>query len=141
MLDSGADPHPALDLAVDFDQQFPGISVILVSERGPEIGLEAMRAGIRDILDPASDVSDIRQMLDRAGDAAQARTVQPERRGRRDRTQPGGGRSGDQRRLPQRGRRARPPWPPTWPSGWRSPAATRPFWWTSISSSATWRQR
>ena len=79
VLDSGEDPQPALELAVDFSQQFPGISVILVSERGPEIGLEAMRAGIRDILDPASAVSDIRQMLDRAGAAAQARAVQPER--------------------------------------------------------------
>jgi pilus assembly protein CpaE len=63
---------------VDFNQHFPGISVVLVSERGPEIGLDAMRAGIRDILDPASDVPDIRQMLERAGAAAQARTVQPE---------------------------------------------------------------
>jgi len=78
VLDSGADPQPALALAVDFHQQYPGISVILVSERGVEIGLEAMRAGVCDILHPASDVSDIRQMISRAGDAAQARTVQPE---------------------------------------------------------------
>jgi len=77
VLDSGVDPQPALDLAVDFHQQYPGISVILVSERGLEIGLEAMRAGIRDILDPASNVSDIRQMLGRAGEAARAHTVQP----------------------------------------------------------------
>lgn len=77
VLDSGADPQPALELAVDFHQQDPGISVILVSERGLEFGLEAMRAGVRDILHPQSDVPDIRQMLQRAADAAQARAAQP----------------------------------------------------------------
>jgi len=79
VLDSGADPQPALELAVDFHQQCPGTSVILVSEHGLEIGLEAMRAGVQDILHPESDMPDIRQMLQRAGDAAQARAVQPER--------------------------------------------------------------
>jgi pilus assembly protein CpaE len=78
VLDSGPDPKPALELAKGFDQQCPGISVILVSEAGPEIGLEAMRAGIRDILHPASNVSDIRPVLERAGDAAQARALKPE---------------------------------------------------------------
>ena len=55
VLDSGLDPQPALELAANFDQQCPGISVILVSELGLEIGLEAMRAGIRDILHPGSE--------------------------------------------------------------------------------------
>ena len=103
VLDSGADPQPALDLAVDFDQQCPGISVILVSERGPEIGLEAMRAGIRDILDPGSNVSDIRPVLERAGEAAQARAVQPATVDGATAPSAGGGRAGDQRRLPKGG--------------------------------------
>ena len=63
VLDSGLDPKPALELAAQFDQQCPGISVILVSELGLEIGLEAMRAGVRDILHPESEVSAIRPVL------------------------------------------------------------------------------
>ena len=78
VLDSGLDPQPALELAANFDQQCPAISIILVSELGLEIGLDAMRAGIRDVLHPGSDVSDIRPVLDRACDAAQTRALEPE---------------------------------------------------------------
>jgi pilus assembly protein CpaE len=78
VLDSGLDPKPALELAAQFGQQCPGISVILVSALGLEIGLEAMRAGVRDILHPEYDVSAIRPVLERAGEAAQARALEPE---------------------------------------------------------------
>ena len=79
VLDSGRDATLALELAAQFDQQCPGISVILVSDLGLEIGLEAMRAGVRDILDPESSVSAIRPVLERASDAAQARALEPEK--------------------------------------------------------------
>jgi pilus assembly protein CpaE len=70
VLDAGAEPEAALQLALRFDAQCPAISVVLVSEPTPEIGLAAMRAGVRDILSPAADVSDIKQVLDRAFSAA-----------------------------------------------------------------------
>jgi pilus assembly protein CpaE len=78
VLDSGADSTPALQLAHRFDQQCPHISIIVVSELGVEIGLEAMRAGVRDILHPHAEVPDIRRVLDDASEAAQARAVEPE---------------------------------------------------------------
>jgi pilus assembly protein CpaE len=78
VLDSGLDPRSALELAARFDQECPSISVVLVSELGLEIGLEAMRAGVRDILHPVMDVPEIRTVLDRASEAAQARALEPE---------------------------------------------------------------
>ena len=78
VLDSGPDPGPALHLAALFDQQCPSISIVLVSDLGLEIGLEAMRAGVRDILHPDMDLSEIRTVLDRASEAAHARALEPE---------------------------------------------------------------
>ena len=75
VLDSGAEPEVALKLAAHFDAQCPTISVILVSEPAPEVSREAMRAGVRDILHPAADVSDIRQVLDHAFQAAMDRAM------------------------------------------------------------------
>ena len=72
VLDAGADPRPALDLASLFDHQCPSIRVVLVSDQGPQIGLEAMRAGVRDIIHPAMDGSEIRAVLERASEAARA---------------------------------------------------------------------
>ena len=75
VLDSGAEPEAALELAAHFDAQCPTISVILVSVPAPEVSREAMRAGVRDILHPAADVSDIRQVLDHAFRAAMDRAM------------------------------------------------------------------
>jgi pilus assembly protein CpaE len=77
VLDSGLDPGPALELATLFDLQCPAISVLLVSDLGLEIGLEAMRAGIRDVLHPEMVVEDLRPVLERATTAAQARATEP----------------------------------------------------------------
>lgn len=73
VLDCGDDATSALDLAAQFNVQCPGISVVLVSDLGFEVGLEAMRAGVRDIVDPDSSVSTIQVVLSRAADAARAR--------------------------------------------------------------------
>jgi pilus assembly protein CpaE len=75
LLDAGAELEAALQLAASFDAQCPAISVILVSEPAPEVSLAAMRAGVRDILHPAAEISDIRQMLDHALQAAADRAV------------------------------------------------------------------
>jgi pilus assembly protein CpaE len=70
-------PHaPApevLTLATRLDVQSPGIAVVLMAEPSPQMWQAAMRAGIRDLLDPASDVPEIRAAVERAGQAAAGR--------------------------------------------------------------------
>jgi pilus assembly protein CpaE len=70
-------PHaPApevLLLAARLDVQSPGISVVLMAEPSPQMWQAAMRAGIRDLLDPASDVPEIRAAVERAGQSAAGR--------------------------------------------------------------------
>ncbi|WP_247826899.1 AAA family ATPase [Arthrobacter antioxidans] len=56
----------ALRLAIIVDVKFPEVSVVLVHEDHPEIALQAMRAGVRDILTPLADVASIRAQLERA---------------------------------------------------------------------------
>jgi pilus assembly protein CpaE len=78
VLDSGRDPTSALELAGQLHQQCPGISVVVVSDLSGQIGLDAIRAGVRDILDPESEVSVIRSVLERACARAAARALEPE---------------------------------------------------------------
>jgi Flp pilus assembly CpaE family ATPase len=70
-------PHaPApevLTLAARLDVQSPGIAVVLMAEPSPEMWQAAMRAGIRDLLAPGSDVAEIRAAVERAGQAAASR--------------------------------------------------------------------
>lgn len=56
----------ALRLSTVLAVGFPELSIILVSEPDPAFLLQAMRAGIRDILGPASDPAQIRVLLERA---------------------------------------------------------------------------
>ena len=56
----------ALRLATVLDVGFPELSVVLVSDPDPVFLLQAMRAGIRDVLSPASDPAQIRVLLERA---------------------------------------------------------------------------
>lgn len=56
----------ALRLATVLDVQVPDLTVLLVSEPDPELLLQAMRAGIRDILSPSSDPAHMRVLLERA---------------------------------------------------------------------------
>lgn len=56
----------ALRLSTVLAVGFPELSVILVNEPDPSFILQAMRAGIRDILSPASDPAQIRVLLERA---------------------------------------------------------------------------
>jgi pilus assembly protein CpaE len=75
VLDASVEPEAALELAARFDAQCPAIGVILVSEPAHDFSLAAMRAGVRDILHPAAETNDIRQVLDRACAAAVERAV------------------------------------------------------------------
>jgi pilus assembly protein CpaE len=56
----------ALRLATVLDVQVPDLTVLLVSEPDPELILQAMRAGVRDILSPSADPAQLRVLLERA---------------------------------------------------------------------------
>lgn len=73
LLGPGLPIDEAIGLASLFDLQYPEISVVLVTDGDSNIALPAMRAGIRDLLEPAADVSDIQSMLERASLAAAGR--------------------------------------------------------------------
>ncbi|MHA7261627.1 AAA family ATPase [Arthrobacter sp. TMN-37] len=77
----------SLRLAMIFDVQFPEISVILAGHHDPELVVHAMRAGIRDVVDPTSDPAQIRVVLERACQAfaTRQRTYRQEPESPRDR--------------------------------------------------------
>ncbi|WP_277453100.1 AAA family ATPase [Janibacter sp. DB-40] len=79
VLDTELAEEHALDLATLLDEQCPQIAVVLVAEHGPDLGLAAMRAGVRDIYHPQADIAEVQSVLDRASLAAQAlaQTVAP----------------------------------------------------------------
>nr|WP_218884039.1 AAA family ATPase [Allobranchiibius huperziae] len=68
--DTAAAPGQALALADLLQRQCPDIAVVLVSDAGDEIALPAMRAGVRDVLDPGAEEPHIRWVLERAGHLA-----------------------------------------------------------------------
>lgn len=71
MLDATAgSADQALTLADLFQRQCPDIAVVLISDAGDEIALPAMRAGVRDVVNPAAEVPHFRWVLDRAGHLA-----------------------------------------------------------------------
>lgn len=89
LLGPGAPADEALKLAAIFDLMFPEISVVLVHNAASDLAVQAMRAGIRDILPPGAPVDAIRVLLERASLSAASRrrglapAVEPERqRGR-----------------------------------------------------------
>ncbi|MET3140386.1 UNVERIFIED_ORG: pilus assembly protein CpaE [Arthrobacter sp. UYEF2] len=63
----------SIRLATLFDLQYPEISVVLVTEGEADVALQAMRAGIRDLLSPSANSDEIRSMLERASLAAAGR--------------------------------------------------------------------
>lgn len=73
ILGPGLPVEGSLKLASVMDLQYPEISVVLAAAATPETVLQAMRAGVRDFLDPAADADAIRIMLERASLAAAGR--------------------------------------------------------------------
>ena len=63
----------ALRFATVMNVRFPELSVILAAEPDPDFILQAMRAGIRDILSPGSDAAQIRVLLERANQSFASR--------------------------------------------------------------------
>lgn len=65
-----------LSLAADLDQTF-GVPVVLVTDRANELGLAAMRAGVRDIVHPMAPLEEMKQALERAASHAASEGPQP----------------------------------------------------------------
>ncbi len=70
VLGPGVPTDGAIALAAQLDEQHPAISLVLVTDPDSEVWLAAMRAGVRDVLNPDSDVEEIRGVLDRATQVA-----------------------------------------------------------------------
>lgn len=66
VLGPGLPEDDALKLATVFDLQYPEISLVLVEDTAPEQVINAMRAGIRDIVSPSADIDQLRILLERA---------------------------------------------------------------------------
>ncbi|GAA4286417.1 AAA family ATPase [Georgenia daeguensis] len=66
VIDAGSAVRGALELTERLRDKFPSIAVLLVSDAEQEIGLAALRAGVRDVLHPQADVVTIRAAIDRA---------------------------------------------------------------------------
>ena len=69
----GVTTDAALTLAAYLDERHPGTSVVLATGVGPDEWLEAMRAGIRDVIAPDAEIADLRMVLERAAATAAAR--------------------------------------------------------------------
>lgn len=61
-----ADPVDALGLAGRFQEQFPHVAVLLVTDYPKELGLPALRAGVRDLIEPDVTIDQMRWTLRRA---------------------------------------------------------------------------
>lgn len=66
ILGPGVPADDAIRLATILNVQLPDLSVIMVSEPDPAFLLQAMRAGIRDVLSPTAEPAQIRILLERA---------------------------------------------------------------------------
>ncbi len=69
-LGPGVDTDVALELAAGLDRQRPDLCVMLVAPPTPELYRQALRAGVRDIVDPAADLDDVRSAFDAAMETA-----------------------------------------------------------------------
>lgn len=73
ILGPGLPVEGSLKLAAVMDLQYPEVSVVLAVPTTPETVLQAMRSGVRDLLDPTAESGAIRVMLERASLAAAGR--------------------------------------------------------------------
>lgn len=73
VLGPGMDLDSALRLAVIVDVRFPNVSMVMVAPEDSGIALAAMRAGIRDVIEPTADIPSVRLLLERACQAFASR--------------------------------------------------------------------
>ncbi len=65
----------SLDLASQLEQQFPAVSLMLITARAEALGLAALRAGVRDLVSPEADVDELRWALRRAAESTAVRAA------------------------------------------------------------------
>ncbi|AEG42911.1 CpaE family protein [Isoptericola variabilis] len=75
VLDTTTSRFEALELAAGMDRLFPGTGLILVGIADGTLAMEALRAGVRDVVPPDIPVDHLRTVLARVGEAARARRV------------------------------------------------------------------
>lgn len=73
VLGPGLAMEAALSLARRFDQDRPEINVVLVSKASPTLMRNALRAGVRDVLEPDADTEELRTILEGAAHSAARR--------------------------------------------------------------------
>ncbi len=78
VLGPGVPIDDALRLATVISVSFPELCVILAAEPDPGLLLQAMRAGVRDIIAPDSDFAQMRVLLERAGQSFASRHRTPD---------------------------------------------------------------
>lgn len=61
----------ALDVAALLDREHPQVSTIMVAASSPTLWRDALRAGVRDVIEPGSLAHDLRAALDRAVERSQ----------------------------------------------------------------------
>ncbi|MHA7208940.1 AAA family ATPase [Arthrobacter sp. MDT1-65] len=66
VLGPGVPLEQALTLAVAFEVQRPEVAVLLVATPTPDVVLAAMRAGVRDVVEPEADTAALSVLLHRA---------------------------------------------------------------------------
>ncbi len=62
----GVDSELAMQLAGIIDRDRPEVTVLVVTEPGPDIWEQAVRVGVRDVIPPEADGADLSQVFDKA---------------------------------------------------------------------------
>lgn len=73
VLGPGVSLDGALRLATVFDVRFPAVAVLLAAEADADLMLQAMRAGIRDVVSPDVEPEQLRVVLQRSVQATEGR--------------------------------------------------------------------
>ena len=74
-LGPGLSADEALTAAARLDHDRPDLCVLIVAEPTPDLYRQALRVGVRDIVDPAADLAEVRAAFDAALQTAGRRTV------------------------------------------------------------------
>lgn len=73
VLGPGIALENALRLATVVDVRFPNLSMVLITAESSSAALAAMRAGVRDVIEPHADIPTVRLLLERACQAYASR--------------------------------------------------------------------
>ncbi len=73
VLGPGLASEPALEIAATLDRERPDLCVLLIADPTPELYRKALRAGVRDIVNPDAALPDVRAAFDAAIEMATLR--------------------------------------------------------------------